>query len=125
MSFLSGDRHFPWWLNNYWRKMSIKKHGTLHGSVFFYVKSDQAEYWSSNYSSKKMPMVAEMAMYKTGCFLKRQSAYHIMTARRMHFQSKKDRIFGAGISFFMLRRDIFATPSPAAVIKAMEQGRSP
>ena len=43
----------------------------------------------------------------------------------MHFQSKKDRIFGAGISFFMLRRDIFATPSPAAVIKAMEQGRSP
>ena len=63
---------------------------------FFYVKSDQAEYWSSNYSSKKMPMAAEMAMYKTGCFLKRQSAYHIMTARRMHFQSKKDRIFGAG-----------------------------
>ena len=29
---------------------------------FFDAKSDQAEYWSSNYSSKKMPMVAEMAM---------------------------------------------------------------
>lgn len=29
---------------------------------FFYVKSDQAKYWSSNYSSKKMPMAAETAM---------------------------------------------------------------
>lgn len=29
---------------------------------FFDAKSDQAEYWSSNYSSNKMPMAAETAM---------------------------------------------------------------